>query len=82
MKIVAFRRAELIENFYYSDGYQAPVPVVRRSKARRLLRLWVRIPQKATSSVCCDCCVLSRRGLCDELIARPEESHRLVRCWV
>jgi hypothetical protein len=28
-------------------------------------------------SVCCECCVLSGRGLCDELITRPEESHRL-----
>jgi len=27
--------------------------------------------------VCRECCVLSRRGLCDELIARPEESYRL-----
>jgi hypothetical protein len=27
--------------------------------------------------VCCDCCVLSGRGLCDELIAHPEESYRL-----
>jgi hypothetical protein len=27
--------------------------------------------------VCCDCCVLSGRGLCDELITRSEESHRL-----
>jgi len=27
--------------------------------------------------VCCDCCMLSRRGLCDELITRPEESYRL-----
>ena len=24
--------------------------------------------------VCCECCVLSGRGLCDELISRPEES--------
>jgi hypothetical protein len=31
--------------------------------------------------VCCECCVLSRRGLCDELITRPEESYRL-RCFV
>jgi len=23
--------------------------------------------------VCCECCVLSRRSLCDELITRPEE---------
>jgi len=25
----------------------------------------------------CECCVLSGRGLCDELITRPEESYRL-----
>ena len=30
---------------------------------------------------CCECCVLSGRGLCDELITRPEESYRL-RCVV
>ena len=29
--------------------------------------------------VCCECCVLSGRGLCDGLITRPEESYRL-RC--
>ena len=29
--------------------------------------------------VCCECCVLSGRGLCDGLITRPEESHRLWR---
>jgi hypothetical protein len=28
-------------------------------------------------SVCCECCVLSGRSLCDELITRPEESYRL-----
>jgi len=27
--------------------------------------------------VCCECCVLSGRGLCDGLITRPEESYRL-----
>jgi len=31
--------------------------------------------------VCCECCVLSGRGLCDELITCPEESYRL-RCVV
>ena len=25
--------------------------------------------------VCCECCVLLGGGLCDELIARPEESY-------
>ena len=33
------------------------------------------------TDACCDCCVLSRRGLCDEMITRPEESYR-VRCFV
>jgi len=28
-------------------------------------------------SVCCECCVLSGRGLCDELITGPEKSYRL-----
>jgi len=32
--------------------------------------------------VCCECCVLSGRGLCDELITRPEESYRLGRVVV
>ena len=27
--------------------------------------------------VCCECRVLSGRGLCDELVTRPEESYRL-----
>jgi hypothetical protein len=27
--------------------------------------------------VLCECCVLSGRDLCDELITRPEESYRL-----
>ena len=27
--------------------------------------------------VCCECFVLSGRGVCDELITRPEESYRL-----
>ena len=28
-------------------------------------------------SVCCECYVFSVRGLCDELITRPEESYCL-----
>ena len=48
-----------------------------RSAAARLLRLWVRILPRAWMSVCCECCVLSGRGLCDEVITRPEESYRL-----
>jgi len=32
--------------------------------------------------VCCECCVLSGRGLCDWLITRPGESYRLWRVVV
>ena len=49
----------------------------RRSAAARLLILWVRISLGTWISVSCECCVLSGRGLCDELIIHPEESYRL-----
>ena len=49
----------------------------RGSAAARLLRSWVRILPGAWKFVCCECCVLSGRGLCVELITRPEESYRL-----
>ena len=54
-----------------------PSGLRRMSTAACLLRLWVRIPPRAWMSVCCECCVLSGRGLCDELITRPEKSYRL-----
>ena len=57
--------------------FQWPRDLRRRSTAARLLRLCVRIPPGAWMSVCCECCLLSGRGLCDELITRPEESYRL-----
>ena len=53
------------------------VVVVVVAAAARLLRSWVRIPLGAWIFVCCECRVLSGRGLCDELITRPEESYRL-----
>ena len=56
---------------------QWPHGLKGRSAVARLLRLWVRIPPGAWMSVCCEYCVLSGRGLCDELITRPEESYRL-----
>ena len=43
---------------------------------------WVRIPPGAWIFVCCECRVMSGRGLCDELITRPEESYRLCRVVV
>jgi hypothetical protein len=52
-------------------------PLRRRSTAAHLLRSWVRIPPGKCMSLCCECCVLSGRGLCDEVTTRPEESYRL-----
>ena len=61
--------------------YNKPVSVAVQSKA------WVcgRSPAEIVGSnsagawmfVWCECCVLSGRGLCDELITRPGESYRL-----
>ena len=61
---------------------QWPRCLRRRSSAVRLLRLWVRIPPGAWMFVCCECCVLSGRGLCDGLITCQGESYRLWRVIV
>ena len=69
-----------IENITYNSCIcrsQWPRGLRRRSAAAHLLRSWVRIPPGAWIFVCCECSVLSGRGLCDELIIRPEESYRL-----
>ena len=57
-----------------------PVSVAARSKAS----VCGRSPAEIVGSnptggidVCCECCVLSGRGLCDGPITRPEESHQL-----
>ena len=57
-----------------------PAPVAARSKAL----VCDRSPAEIVGSnltggmdVCCVCCVLLGRGVCDELITRPEESYRL-----
>ena len=55
---------------------QWPSRLRRQSTADRLLGLRIRIPPAAWLSVCCEWCVLSGRGLCDELIPRPEEFYR------
>jgi len=52
-----------------------PVPLAVQSKAARFAGF--RIQPGAWMFYCCDCCVLSGRGPCDQLITRPEESYRL-----
>jgi hypothetical protein len=50
-----------------------------RSTAVCLLQSWIQISPGAWMFVCCVGFVLSGRGLCEELITRPEESYRLWR---
>jgi hypothetical protein len=68
-------------------GNRLLIPVAARSKASvcghsPLLRLCFRIPLGAWMLVCCECYVLSGRGLCDGFITRPEEPYRLWRVVV
>ena len=60
---------------------ESPVPLAARCKAQVCGRSPAEIvslnPTGAWIFVCCECCVLSCRGLCDKLITCPEESYRL-----
>jgi len=58
-------------------GFEPTISAGERPQAAHLLKSWVRIPPGAWIFFCCECRVLSGRGLCDELITRPEESYRL-----
>jgi len=73
----AFLFLHTLINTSISCRSQWPCGLMRSSAAARLLRSWVWIPPGAWMFVCCECCVLSGRGLCDELITRPEESYWL-----
>jgi hypothetical protein len=71
-------RTTYITNIYINiDKYirykYMPIPVVVRSKAARRLQSRFRIPPRAWMFFCRVCSVLSGRGLCDELITRPED---------
>jgi hypothetical protein len=66
----------------YANVKHMPVPVVPWSKASVCGRSLAGIVGSNPAggilfSVCCECCVLSGRGLCVGLITRPEESCRL-----
>jgi hypothetical protein len=61
--------------------HPGPIPVAVRSKAwvygRSLTGIVGSNPAGAWMSVSSECRVLSGRGLCDELVHRPEESYRV-----
>jgi len=61
---------------------QWPRGLKRGSAAARFLGLRVRIQPGTWMFVPCECCVLSGRGLCGELISGPEESYWLWCVWV
>ena len=58
-------------------GFEPTISAGEWPAAAHLLRTWVRIPPGAWIFLCCECRVFSGRGLCGELITRPEDSYRL-----
>ena len=52
------------------------------SAPARLLGLLVGIPPRAWMSACCECCVLSGRGLYVGFITGPEQFYRVWYVWV
>jgi len=70
--------------FNFSIGIicKGPISVAARIAATPSLGLLIRIPREAWMFVSCECCVLSRKGLCVGLITRPEESYRVWCVWV
>jgi len=65
-------------NIGFSTFIYLPVPVAARSNAWVCGRSTAEIVGSNLTGdmdVCCECCVLSGRGPCDELITRPEESY-------
>jgi hypothetical protein len=65
------------KTFLWQSLPQWPRGLRHGSVAVRLLGLRVRIPPAKWTSVSCECCVLSGRGLCLSLIPLPEESYRV-----
>jgi len=56
------------------------IPVATQSKAWVFGRSLAGIAESNPAGdmdVSCECCVLSGRGLCDSLIAHPEEAYRV-----
>ena len=80
------RRRDLYLTTHDTHNRQISMPPVRfeptisageRPQAAHLLISWVRIPPGAWIFICCECRVLSGRGLCDVLITRSEEFYQL-----
>jgi len=73
------RKAKRNNIYTTQHNYQTPIPLAAQSE------VWIcgRSPAEIVGSnptgdmdVCCECCVLSGRGICDGLFTRPEESYK------
>jgi len=84
---VYFTRTEKVLRRFLRDygrkniKYFQPTLVDPRSKGRfcglSLSGIAGSKPAESWMSICCECCVLSGRGLSDGLIPRPEEPYRM-----
>jgi hypothetical protein len=70
-------RCQLVGSFRNCKNW---APIRHSSAVARLLGLRVRIPPEAWMSLCCECCMLLGRGLCDGPISQPEESYHVCVC--
>jgi hypothetical protein len=71
---------EYFKVLLWHPGDTQPIPVAARSKlwvCGRSLAAIVGSNPAGGMDVCFECCVLSGKGPCDELITRSEESYRL-----
>ena len=69
------RRRDLYLTTHDTHNRQTSMPPV--PSGRSPAEIMGSNPTGAWVFFCCECCVLSGRGLCDELITRPEESYQL-----
>jgi len=73
-----------MHTFFVGNYHERPIPVAKLRKAWVCGRSPAEIvgsnPSGAWIFVHCEWCMLSGRGLCDELITRPKKSYRL--WWV
>ena len=63
LSLYVYVNSVIILNCKYMCRSQWPWGLRRTSAAAGLLGLWVRIPTGAWMFVCCECCVMSGRGL-------------------
>jgi hypothetical protein len=59
------------------DRSQCPRRLSRGRTAAIFLGLRVRIPPTTEKYACCECCLMSGRGICVGPITRPEEYYRV-----